>query len=205
MSYKNTLAIITIEDLLKELDEHYRIIQTCSTSATRARHASEMEFIINHHPETASYWRINVDAVWYSRRFTRLKNSIKIRPNPYPEFEVKDGRIINDGINYTTPMDGGAYLFGQTAYNPYTKKPYFAIKVGKADWFSDRSVVYNTCCPFLFRIDYKPATNAYEVESFYQNKLKKIAFARSCMAKEWYVVDEQIYLEICEKGFSYFD
>lgn len=205
MSYKNTLAMIAIKDLLEELDKHYRIIQTCSTSATRARHAMEMECIIKNHPETASYWRINTDAVWYSRRFTRLETSTTVRPNPYPEFEVKDGKIVDDGINYKTPDDGGAYLFGQTAYNPYTKKPYFAIKVGKADWFADRSVVYNTCCPFLFRIDYKSATNGYEVESFYQNKLKKIAFARTCMAKEWYVVDEATYLEICEKGFSYFD
>ena len=52
-----------------------------------------------------------------------------------------------------------------------------------------------------FYIDWKE--NAQNIEELYHMALWRKSFKRH--RSEWFMVDKETYLEICEKGFSYFD
>ena len=205
MSYEKAEREELIKTLLTELEYHYDTILKCASSSTRRNHAQKMISILSAYPETKNYWEYNENACWYSKKFCKKECPYCIKNNPYPEFKVENGKVKEDGINYCAPKSCGIYLIGQTAYTPYIKKPYYAVKVGKADWFPSRLKTYNTYCPFLFRIDFKECYNNYEEEFRIHKQLAKIAFGISRESNEWFLVDEETYLAICEKGFSYFN
>lgn len=195
-----------LKKILNTLDEEYSIICKCSTSSTRARHAAIMYDILQANPETKEYWSYDCTKVWYTKQFTKI-NKAKIDVNPYyPEFKIDDNGIIkDDGINLPIPSICGIYLIGTTGYNPKLKKPYFSVKIGKSDWMPDRLNHYYMYSPYMFRIDYKQCYDNYEQEHYYQKKLAKIACGRHSRSKEWYLVDEDTYLEISAKGFKFFE
>lgn len=111
--------------------------------------------------------------------------------------------IFNDGINYNTPNYKGLYLIGETHFNPFTKEEYYLIKIGKSDsQLSTRMRSYNTHNPMLWRIDFRRTPS---LEREYQDKLANLAIAKCSHNKEWFFVSREIYLDICAKGFNYFD
>ena len=61
---------------------------------------------------------------------------------------------------------------------------------------------YNTHCPMLWRIDF---IREYSKENYYHEQLRKICLNSCNHNKEWFLVDRETYLEMCEKGFAYFD
>ena len=115
---------------------------------------------------------------------------------------------FDDGINYDAPEYCGLYLIGETHFNPITNETFYWVKEGKANNIKKRLADYNTHCPMLYRIDFKKCFNereAYRVEAQYQAKLKECAIASNNHNKEWFLVDRNTYLEICAKGFNYFN
>ena len=115
---------------------------------------------------------------------------------------------LDDGINYNAPEYCGLYLVGETHFNPTNMDLFYCVKVGKAVNIKKRLDSYNTHCPMLYRIDFKQYNTemlAYQAESYYQEKLKKVAIASNNHNQEWVFVDRETYLKICKKGFSYFD
>ena len=64
-------------------------------------------------------------------------------------------------LDYQIPKENGLYLLGQTAFDPYTNKKYYLIKVGMAKNIYDRLKQYCTynrkhfllLLRHLFRID----------------------------------------------------
>ena len=115
---------------------------------------------------------------------------------------------LDDGINYNAPEYCGLYLVGETHFNPTNMDLFYCVKVGKAINIKKRLNDYNTHCPMLYRIDFKRYDTerlAFQGESYYQEKLKKVAIASNNHNQEWVFVDRETYLEICKKGFRYFD
>jgi len=110
---------------------------------------------------------------------------------------------FDDGIDYNTPIEGGLYFIGETHFNPITHEEFYWVKIGKSSNLAKRMRQYNTCCPMLWRIDF--AVDEEDLEEFYHDLLYKEAIATCNHNEEWFMVDRKTYLEMCEKGFAYFD
>lgn len=125
-------------------------------------------------------------------------------------FARRDRNIVkafDDGINYDAPNEAGLYFIGETHFNPHTMILYYWIKIGLSTNLRKRMKQYDTHCPMLWRIDFK--TNLeFDLEleeEHYHDKLKEIAVAGCNHNEEWFLVDRETYLAMCEKGFSYFN
>lgn len=116
-----------------------------------------------------------------------------------PEKEIED---FNDGINYTAPTSKGLYFIGETHFNPFTNEKFYWVKIGKSTNLKKRMNQYNTCCPMLWRIGF---SDKYDEEEFYHDWLYEHCEATCNHNEEWFLVNRETYLEMCEKGFAYFD
>ena len=115
---------------------------------------------------------------------------------------------FDDGIKRDPPAYCGIYLVGATHFNPITREEFYWIKNGKANNIAKRMAQYDTHSPMTYQIDFKSCDNersAYQTETFYHNKLKRIAINTCANNTEWFRVTREVYLAICKKGFSYFD
>ena len=122
----------------------------------------------------------------------------------YPDRFTKVGakaKTFEDGINYEVPAEKGLYFIGETHFNPITDEKYYWVKVGKASNLKNRMKSYNTHNPMMWRIGFN---NEYDKEEYYHEQLQKVAIAKCNHNEEWFLVDRITYLEMCEKGFSYF-
>lgn len=118
----------------------------------------------------------------------------------YPEYDPEE---FSDGIDYNYPACSGLYFVGQTHFNPITKEEFYWVKIGKASNIANRMAGYRTSCPMLYHIDYRKGSQ--KAEKVYHILLKSKSIAKCNHNKEWFMVDRETYLEMCEKGFSYFD
>ena len=117
----------------------------------------------------------------------------------YKEFMVEP---FVDDIDYDAPRYGGLYFVGQCVFNPYTDEKFYWVKIGRGANLNSRLNQYNTCTPALWRIGY---LEDYEAESKYHALLKSLCLNTHSHSREWFRVDRETYLEMCDKGFSYFD
>ena len=111
------------------------------------------------------------------------------------ELDVFDGR------------KGGLYLVGSCNFNPLTDEKYYWIKVGTAKAFKKRMASYRTHNPMLWKNSYffcEDETQRYYLESQCHEILNKKAIGSLSETSEWYEVDKDTYLDICNKGFIFF-
>lgn len=119
------------------------------------------------------------------------------RYNALPKFRNEENPL---GLN--PPSDGGLYLIGQTGYNPKTATVLYFVKVGRASDIADRMNKYRTNNPLVYNIDYRIGYEGYE--TLYHEKLMDVCLALRDRTLEWFMVDAETYLAICEQGFSWF-
>lgn len=139
-------------------------------------------------PKVQQKFEYHANEVMYTKRFI-LRGSAK------PSF--------NDGINYDTPEEDGLYFIGETHFNPYTREEFYWVKIGMSTKLNRRMKEYDTHNPMLWRIDYKIGSAAEE--RIYHQQLGQKAIAKCNHNDEWFLVDRNTYLAMCEKGFSYFN
>ena len=108
-----------------------------------------------------------------------------------------------DGIDYDAPDAPGLYFIGETHFNPATDEKYYWVKIGESDNLRKRMNHYNTSNPMLWRIGYKVGCN--NEEKAYHERLRAVAVAKGVRNDEWFLVDRDTYLAMCEKGFRYFE
>lgn len=125
------------------------------------------------------------------------------------------------GFKSAIPQGGGLYMLGNTIFNPHTRETFFLVKIGMSSNLLSRMESYRLHNPLIFHIAYKPIENPIprgtyhrdilyrrlmnSVEKEYHQAMEKLNFGHMAYSDEWFFVDENIYLEICEKGFEYFD
>ena len=156
---------------------------------------------------------------WYNRptafrNVVTLYNSMEILQNTFDYFPnehyytkrfIRKGiskEAFDDGINYDAPNEKGLYFVGETHFNPLTNEKFYWVKIGKATNLKNRMKGYNVSNPMLYRIDF---SNEYDKEEEYHVKLMEKAIAKCNHNTEWFLVSEENYLEMCEKGFNYFN
>lgn len=153
------------------------------------------------------HWEHHPSKHLYKDRFVRCIRIRSLKSQTISR-RVRKNNAFDDGINYDAPMNSGLYLVGSTYFNPITDDKYYWVKVGRASNIEHRMNEYNTCCAMLYRIDYKRIDDKIEcrdAETYYHKRLFDISLATCNHNKEWFLVNKETYLEICEKGFAYFD
>lgn len=103
----------------------------------------------------------------------------------------------------------GVYLIGETRFNPQNEEKFYLVKVGKSKNLEKRIKQYRVTNPMVYHIDYFPFKydepqeyGAFEDLCGYI--LASITKGRVEGTAEWYLVNQQDYAEICNKGFSFF-
>lgn len=99
------------------------------------------------------------------------------------------------------PFEGGLYLIGQTFFNPITDEKFYWIKVGSGTFLKERRKAYNTYTAMIWDIDYHIENKLTEEECHFI-LMSKCIYRH---ADEWFSVSREEYLEICNKGFKYFE
>ena len=97
------------------------------------------------------------------------------------------------------------YLVGNTNFNPFTKEEFYWIKVGKTTDLNKRMRSYATHNPMLWKADYKIVSHEHlnSHEQLCHCILK--TYGEQENYSEWYQVSRETYLNICDKGFSFFE
>ena len=193
---------------LEQMEELYREIRKKPlSSAERGTLYLTMKTLYRRSPDVKQYWDYHPSQRLYKNRFTQ-RQIPKCVSTVRTIGSGKYAGAFDDGINYDTPDYGGLYLVGSTYFNPKTDEKFYWIKVGLASRLNDRMGQYNTCCAMLYRIDYLKIAGEQqrkEIEHSYHQRLRAISLATCNHNKEWFLVDRETYLTICEKGFKYFD
>lgn len=128
------------------------------------------------------------------------------------------------GRREVIPHCGGLYLVGNTAFNPLTGEQFFMVKIGMSTNLYERMRNYSTSNPMMFHIAYKEVNDGVDysklpsysrrteqgryiksVEEKYHKAMEAHKFCRFEYAQEWFIVSKEIYFEICEKKFDFFE
>lgn len=194
-----------LADALRKIEYYYEQLQQAETTADRYLYLNTIEAIVQINPQTAQYWGFNHKAPRVKNRVTQIANydlHELMMKGEMTKTIIENG-IFYDGISYDAPNYAGLYFIGETHFDPHTKDLFYWVKIGKSTrCLSERMKDYNTHNPMLWRIDF---CRTPSLEKTYQRKLAAVALARCNHNQEWFLVDEKTYLEMCEKGFSYFD
>ena len=142
-----------------------------------------------------------------------LQSVVKYCPNAfyyYERFQLvnapqRSTERLDDGITTNAPEVAGCYLIGETHFNPHTKEEFYNVKIGSSKNIKERLSTYRTFAPQVWEIDFIRSRNPKAKESEYHKKLKQICKGRNPRNNEWYFVDRETYLSICEQGFKYFE
>ena len=170
------------------IDSFEAAIDTTIARQYRTKYIQSCALLYLISTEVQQKFEYHDNEVMYTKRFV-LRGAIK------SSFE--------DGINYNTPEEDGLYFIGETHFNPYTHEEFYWVKIGMSTKLNRRMKEYDTHNPMLWRIDYK--IGSADEEYIYHQLLGQKAIAKCNHNDEWFLVDRNTYLAMCEKGFSYFD
>jgi len=104
----------------------------------------------------------------------------------------------------------GIYLLGDCHFDPYTDEKFYCVKVGNSSTDLVKRVnSYFSCNPYIAKVSLKelPRETSYKFEKACHELLESVSITR-CPCDhtlEWFRVSRENYLEICEKGFKWFE
>jgi hypothetical protein len=187
-----------MQDLLKQIEHHYQ--QLCSATSTfgRVYNGKAILSIMETYPELTQYWMYLPHEFLWQDRFVRVGDY-----QPTPEVPV----FYDDRTNLKlAPKLQGLYFYGNTAFNPETNEVQFWVKIGVSTNLYNRAKAYCTCNPSTYVIGYKTIadTSCYRQEHEYHQLLSRIALFQNQNSEEWWMVDRETYLAMCEKSFDFF-
>lgn len=151
---------------------------------------------------------IRCDCTIIDRGTARYENGSKfVKGAIYCKTAHNDLPTYDDGISLDLPTTPGLYMMGEIRYNPLEERNLYLIKIGKGCNLCSRIKDYKTTNPFPYCIDYIEVPNALltSAESLLQNNLRNHAIAKCQHNREWYLVNEDTYYEMCRLGFHYFE
>ena len=189
-----------MHELMKDLDHLYEMLVDASTS-TRPSIGQEMVAIIVLHPPVQKYWAYNPDKHFWKDRFVKIAEYI-VCEMPTAEVAIFEDRATNLRL---APAVSGLYFIANTAFNPHTEEKYYWVKIGLSKNIYNRMTQYRTCNPSAYAIGFLECSDYDYQEKKYQGYLRNVATYRNQNNDEWWMVDEQTYLAMCEKGFDFFE
>ena len=182
---------ISIEDIFCQL---YKEMTEEASYPIRRKAYDAMVILYNTLPEISEIYEHISDTGPYKERFQRRDRVVT--------------QAFDDGINYTAPKAPGLYFIGETHFNPITDEKFYWVKIGMSANLARRLKDYNTSNPMMWRIDYLTEQDTIDLdkaEEAYHGILYEKAIATCNHNKEWFMVDRETYLAMCEQGFAYFE
>ena len=167
-----------------------------ATKEERKNHLGEwMVGMFQSIPELAECWEYHPNELVWDNRFVK-------------KFEPKENNLpifYDERTNLKkAPKAEGLYFVGHSAFNPENGEVQYWIKIGESSNLYNRLKTYRTCVPSAFVIGFKETSKAGFEESRYHYLIEQIALYRNQNNAEWYMVNRETYLEMCEKSFDYF-
>lgn len=225
---------MTIKEALKAMDMYYHRLCNCTTTAGRKYNGNAMYDLLEEVPELNKYWKFDGSYLYWVDKFEKIANFNEedVVPNDYTiknygkgnyktitdnifdnyyyyvnHYAKNKSNIYDDGINFDLPEKSGCYMIGEITYNPQTKKFLYGIKIGLGSNLKKRIASYKTCGSTPYVCDYLlvPNDDLDYVEKMFHLALKGLCIAMNKHNKEWFFFDEETYLDITSKGFSYFN
>lgn len=207
------MTTIELERALNEIEKRYEKIRMADFTPTRRYNGERIIEMLNQYPELKNYWGYDENQFCWADRFYKVEERTAIELTEKhisieSHITIENHIVVDEEIHsHEDPSICGCYLVGSTNFNPHTGETFYWVKVGMSKDIHSRMSSYNTCCPQLFRIDYKKCNNSSEariMEEVYQNLLSKVALGRCQHNAEWWLVDRETYLKICERKFDFF-
>lgn len=112
-----------------------------------------------------------------------------------------------EGAGFPEKLKSGLYLIGYVLMNPFTKEEFYWLKVGVSVDLASRMEQYQVSCPMVWKNSYcyrKNMKHARKEETMCHNLLEKLCIEKGFRSKEWFRVEREVYLDVCQKGFSFF-
>lgn len=185
-----------IKTLLSTLDYYFNQIKGAASTTTRKKYGEMMIVILKENPMINEYWDYCPNEHLWIKKFNKKKDL------HFSTMRIENGIVKDPATDLlSAPSTGGLYLIGQTSFNPYTKEEQYWVKVGYSSdirWRFKKG--YATHCPCTVLID----TTSNSQEIYCRNILYNKSLGRCQINTEWWLVDRDTYLEICDKKFNYF-
>ena len=179
------------------IEHYYNLMCQQRISCERARYGKQIIMIMQiASEEIKNEWLYRPSEYLWEDRFVRV-GSDNFFPDP-PIFED-----IRTDLRLA-PAVGGLYFFGNTAFDPTTGEVQYWVKIGLGSNLSKRAQSYCTYNPSTYVIGYKETPNYKNEEHKYHQQLAKVALYRNQNSKEWWMVDKETYLAMCQKSFDFF-
>ena len=180
---------MTLPEKLTEMESLLCALKNTASANTRKRLGKKMLSLMSTDERLARFWDYDSHHYWINRFSYRAPKCAWTNDDDKERY-------------YNAPRKLGLYFLGMVNTNPITNETFYWVKIGFASDIHKRMGAYNTHCPMYWHIDFLQG-NAQELE--FQRKLERFAIASCYHNVEWYQVDKQTYLEMCDKGFSYFN
>lgn len=192
-----------MEKVLKQIEMYYERLQMCGSTSGRKTNGQHIIWLLQAHPQAKQYWEYNSNEYYWHNKFTKIREYCGGQITGYT---IRDHIVIDPQIKLDqAPSYCGLYFVGQTAFNPHTKEEQYWVKIGLSSDIKQRMKGYKTTCPTLYTIGYKYCVDYYSQEQKYQELLSQKAIGQCQHNNEWWLVDRNTYLEMCEKSYNYFE
>lgn len=179
------------------INTYYENLQNATTTNERYHWLNAAINLLNQFPNLGTYFTI-CNNYFVAGRLRRTAD--------FEDFNLASVPRFNDGIDRQTEKAfkkiEGLYFLGEVSFDPETAYVLYWVKIGYSSDLKSRLRNYDTHCPTTWRIDF--STDA-ELEHHYHKLLGACCIDRAAGNDEWFRVDRETYLEMCEKGFSYFN
>lgn len=110
-------------------------------------------------------------------------------------------------LRLSAPSNPGVYLVGNTLFNPHTHEEIYLVKIGRSSNLKSRMKTYQTDNPGMFHIAFlkaKSNDHSKQLETVLHNLLWHYCEATVHGCNEWFKVNRDTYLSICEEKFDFF-
>lgn len=116
---------------------------------------------------------------------------------------IRDMPVLDMPCATETDNRAGLYFLGMGGRNPITEQDYYLVKVGRAQNVAERikqyaitnPMVYTTHC--IYPVD-NGREEAVRLERVAHETIAKLAYARAQNAREWFYVDKETYMMLCQ-------
>lgn len=135
-----------------------------------------------------------------------MENSEIIRKYGKTSKELTKSRSL-EGAGFPEKMKSGLYLIGYVFMNPFTREEFYWLKVGISTDLMRRMEEYVVLCPMVWKNSYcyrKSMKRARREETMCHALLENFCIEKGFRSKEWFRVEREAYLDVCQKGFSFF-
>lgn len=194
IEFKNTYErlVATYEDATLA-DERNELYSKCYTLYTKCKTVRKYYSYNENHSKQSRYYS----------RFTQIRHIIIVdeiaetRPADYP-----------DTYECDVPKFGGLYLLGTICYDDRARELTFWVKPGLSKDLPSRMKGYDTCSPLYYQFDFlqiNDPTDRTVCEQVCHRQMWKVALNGCAHNDEWFRVSENLYYEIKNQGFKYFN